>query len=365
MIKSVIILVLQNVVDMTAKVELGFILIMTTQVLPKVNSLGEWASLAVEKHFQKTLTHEPEVLKDQDPEELHQMRVGMRRLRSAAQGFKPVVALPKEAQDQKIGKIARCLGGLRDLDVLLEALESRYKPNLPVQEQAELDMAMQQLRKQRRQAFKKVREILGHKSYLMLKHKLQEWLDNPAYKNISQLPVKEVLPDLLLPEISQLFLHPGWLVGVEKEDLETSDNQDFLLQKTHSKYQAVKINNDVSSLKISDAEEGSLHSLRKEVKRVRYQMSLFTDFYGSTYQAYLKDLKEIQEYLGSLQDIVVLTEFLENVLQSKIDKVLPTLVKQLKQSREQALQKWQVLQRRYLNTEVRQNFRSELLRPAI
>ncbi|WP_210407691.1 CHAD domain-containing protein, partial [Hydrocoleum sp. CS-953] len=221
---------------------------MTTQVLPQVNSLGDWASLAFEKHFQKTLKHEPEVLKDRDPEELHQMRVGMRRLRSAAQGFGPVVALPKAAQDQKIGKIARCLGGLRDLDVLLEALENRYKPNLPTLEQIELDKAMQQLRKQRRHAFKKVRAILGDKSYLMLKQKLQEWLDSPIYTDISQLPIQEVLPDLLLPEISKLFLHPGWLVGVEKEDLETSDNQDFLLQKTNSKYQVVKINNDTSAI---------------------------------------------------------------------------------------------------------------------
>lgn len=338
---------------------------MTTQVLSKVNSLGDWASLAVEKHFQKTLSHEPEVLKDKDPEELHQMRVGMRRLRSAVKGFGPVVNLPKEAQDKNIGKIARCLGGLRDLDVLLEALENRYKPSLPAAEQAELDKVMKQLQKQRRHAFKKVREMLGHKSYLMLKQKLQEWLEKPVYTNIAQLPIQEVLPDLLLPEVSLLFLHPAWLVGIEKEYLEKTDNQDFLLQQTSSKYQVLSINNDKPMPKITLSEEESLHSLRKEVKRVRYQMSLFTDFYGSTYEAYVKDMKDIQEYLGDIQDIAVLRDFLENVLHSKIAKVLPTLAEQLKQNREQALQKWQLLQRRYLNTQVRHSFRSELLRPLI
>jgi len=348
---------------MTAKVELGFQLTMTTQVLPKVNSLGDWASLVFEKYFQKTLKHEPEVLKDRDPEELHQMRVSMRRLLSAARGFGAVVTLPKAAQHQKIGKIACCLGSLRDLDVLLEALENRYKPNLPPQEQFELNKALQHLGKQRRQAFKKVRAILRDKSYLMLKQKLQEWLDSPIYTDISLLPIQEVLPDLLLPEISQLFLHPGWLVGVEKEDLETSNNQDFLLQKTNSKYQVVKIKNDNYFISISELDEENLHSLRKEVKRVRYQMNLFTEFYSPTYEAYLKDMKELQEYLGALQDSVVLREFLENILQSNIDKVLPNLAKQLQESRDQALRKWQVLQRRYLNIQVRQNFRSELLRP--
>ena len=336
---------------------------MTTQVLPKVNSIGYWASLAFEKHFQKTLKHEPEVLKDQEPEELHQMRIGIRRLRSAAQGFGLVVALPKAAQDQKISKIARCLGDLRDLDVLLEALENRYKPNLPTLEQVEIDQALQKLREQRHQAFKKVRKIMKHRSYIMFKEKLQEWLNNPIYRDISQLPIQRVLPDLLLPEISQLFLHPGWLVGIEKEDLETRDNHDLLLQKTNSKYQVIKINNETSAINISDVEEKNLHSLRKKVKRVRYQMSLFTEFYGSTYEAYLKDMKELQEYLGDIQDSVVLRNFLESILPSNIDKVLPSLVKQLQQSREEALGKWQVLQRRYLNIQVRQNFRSELLRP--
>ena len=343
--------------------KLGFQLIMTTQVSPKINSLGDWASLAFKKYFYKTLKHEAEVLKDQDPEQLHQMRIGMRRLRFAAKGFRPVVALPKAAKDQRIGKIAHCLGGLRDLDVLLEALKNQYKPNLPTSEQVELDKALQKLLKQRHQAFKKVQKNLGHQSYLMYKQKFQEWLDNPIYKDVSQLPIQGVLPDLLLPEISQLFLHSGWLVGVEKENLETSDNHNFLLQKTNSKYQVIKINNNISAINISDAEEERLHSLRKEVKRVRYQMSLFTEFYGSTYEAYLKDMKELQEYLGDIQDSAIIRKFLENIWHTNIEKVLPNLVMQLKHSREKALRKWQVLQRRYLNIQVRQNFRSELLRP--
>ncbi|MCL2923837.1 MAG: CHAD domain-containing protein [Trichodesmium sp. MAG_R04] len=336
---------------------------MNTQVLQKSNSIGYWASLAFEKHFQKTLKHELEVLKDKEPEELHQMRIGIRRLRSAAQGFRLVVALPKAAQDQKIGKIARCLGGLRDLDVLLEALENRYKPNLSTIEQVEIEQALQKLREQRHQAFKKVRKLLKHQSYLMFKEKFQEWLNNPIYRDISQLPIQKVLPDLLLPEISQLFLHPGWLVGIEKENWETNNNHDFLLQKINSKDQVIKINDDTSAININDAEKKKLHSLRKKVKEVRYQMSLFTEFYGSTYKAYLKDMKELQEYLGDIQDGVVLRNFLESILQSNIDKVLPSLVKQLQQDREKALRKWQVLQRRYLNIQVRQNFRLELLRP--
>ncbi|MEB3224731.1 MAG: CHAD domain-containing protein, partial [Synechococcus sp.] len=42
---------------------------------------GDWAHQAIAKHYQKILSHETGVLADRDPEELHQMRVGMRRLR--------------------------------------------------------------------------------------------------------------------------------------------------------------------------------------------------------------------------------------------------------------------------------------------
>jgi CHAD domain-containing protein len=49
----------------------------------EAKTLGDWAKIAIQQHYQKILNHEPLVLKDKDPEELHQMRVGMRRLRTA------------------------------------------------------------------------------------------------------------------------------------------------------------------------------------------------------------------------------------------------------------------------------------------
>ncbi|NER99765.1 MAG: CHAD domain-containing protein, partial [Symploca sp. SIO1B1] len=65
-------------------------------------TFGHWGYLAVEKHFQKILKHEIEVIKDKDPEELHQMRVGMRRLRTTVTSFEGAISLPKAAQEKKI-----------------------------------------------------------------------------------------------------------------------------------------------------------------------------------------------------------------------------------------------------------------------
>ena len=80
----------------------------------------------IAKHTSKIIKHKVDVLKDQDPENLYQMRVGMRRLRSAISGFAIALDLPQTVSDRKIAKIGRSLGKLRDLDVLLAALSDDY-----------------------------------------------------------------------------------------------------------------------------------------------------------------------------------------------------------------------------------------------
>ena len=312
-------------------------------------TLGDRASLAIKKHFQKFIKHEANVLKDRSPEDLHQMRVGMRRLRSAITGFAPALDLPKPAQEKKIGNIARQLGTLRDLDVLREALQNHYKPALPSKEQKSLETALVHLDKQRRQTLEQVKETLEHNRYQSLKQSLKKWLKQPNYQEIAQIPIQEVLPDLLLPEVSKLLLHPGWLVGTEVKEGEV-----HILKELKPKMVEQQL-----------ADRGpALHSLRKEAKRIRYQMEVFSDFYGESYTAYLQDIKAIQEILGQMQDSFVLAEFLTDVLQSEIKSLLPTLADQLAQTSYQAWQQWQPLQQRYLNLEVRKGFHLAILQPS-
>ncbi|MEG4342324.1 CHAD domain-containing protein [Microcoleus sp. A003_D6] len=322
----------------------------SAKVKTQVKTLGDAASGAIEKYFRKTVEHEAEVIKDKDAEELHQMRVGLRRLRSAVTGFAPVLDWPKEASERKIGKVGRILGTLRDLDVMLESLQNRYYPNLPADEQEVLDEALLTLLKQRRRALKGVRAILEHKTYELLKKSIEEWLDKPKFRAIEHLPIAEVLPDLLLPQVSEFFLHPAWLLGTEYEDGK------------------VKVADDLNESAVEEklAAEGTmLHDLRKQAKRVRYLMNLFGDFYGETYEVYVEDVKAVQECLGDIQDCEVLGEFLTDFVDRDLKKELPKLAGLLAENRYAAWQKWQVLQRRYLNSEIRQGFRSALIHPAV
>jgi CHAD domain-containing protein len=323
-------------------------LIMKLATEPTVKTLGDYAYQAIQKHVKKTWKWEKSVKKDEDPEALHQMRVGMRRLRTAVTRFELALDVPKPISDKNIGKIARRLGSLRDLDVLKESLKNNYQPNLPRKEQESLRTAFTALAKQREDVLSSVQKTLKDESYKSLKDSLDKWLDKPIYKPLASITIQRVLPDLLLPEVSNFLLHPGWLIGTEVVESEI---------KVQHNWEAEKIEQQLTK-------EGEiLHSLRKEAKRIRYQMELFTDLYGESYAAYMTEVKNIQEILGTMQDSAVLTDWLTNVFKSEIKTELPTLATLLTENRYQSWQQWQPLQERYLKAETRHSFHLTILHP--
>ena len=306
----------------------------------QAKTFGDWATIAIAKHYKKILKHETKVLQDKDPEELHQMRVGMRRLRSTMTGFAPALDLP--INEKQIGKIAKVLGKLRDLDVLLETLTTSYASVLPKAEQKILSIAIKVLHKKRKKVFQQVKSTLKHQRYQQLKQIIDDWLKHPRYQQIAALEITEVLPDLLSPQISRLLLHPGWLVGVtiEAGKVKLSDKP------------APEI---VEQILIDRGQ--ALHDLRKEAKRSRYNMELFTNFYCDTYAHYLKQIKQIQSVLGEIQDSFVLREVLEQVLQANIADKMPTLDSKLQANRYYKWQEWEVLQQQFLDTKNRKDIR--------
>lgn len=313
-----------------------------------VQTLGNYAYEAVQKHYKKILKWEKSVKKDEDPEALHQMRVGMRRLRTAVSRFAIALDLPKPVSDKNIGKIARKLGSLRDLDVLKENLEKDYKPRLSHKEQTYLHTAFDAIAKQREQALSLVLTTLKDEAYKSFKQSMEDWLEKPIYKDLADISIGQVLPDLLLPEVSEFLLHPGWLIGTEFVDSQL---------KIHQNWEAEKIEQQLTK------EGETLHDLRKQAKRVRYQMELFSDLYSESYAAYIADVKSIQDILGSMQDSVVLTEWLENVFKSDMHSHLHGLTKLLADNRYQLWQNWQPLQERYLKIETRHGFHLTVLHP--
>lgn len=310
-----------------------------------LTTLKECTYNAIAKHTGKILKYEPKVMQDKDPEDLHQMRVGMRRLRSAIAGFAVALDLPSTIKEKSIGKIARSLGKLRDLDVLLDVLENNYSSLLPTGEQKSLDKVLKSLSKLRKKEVEQVQETLKSKLYLDLRKDLKEWLKKPQYQVIGNLPIQSVLPDLLLPQISHLLLHEGWLVGIEFSEEEI---------------QFIDYTNPETVENLLEDKEPVLHDLRKLAKKIRYNLDLFSPFYDENYQEQIKKIEQVQEVLGQIQDCSVLKATLDKILESDITKKMPELANLLTQTRWQKWQEWQDLQKHFFDKQNKKSLRQTI-----
>jgi CHAD domain-containing protein len=80
---------------------------------------GEYAYASLRRWFAAFLRHEPGTRLGEDPEELHDMRVAARRLRSIMGVFRRVLPMRFEAIREELRWISGELGAVRDLDVRL------------------------------------------------------------------------------------------------------------------------------------------------------------------------------------------------------------------------------------------------------
>ncbi|WP_008309525.1 CHAD domain-containing protein [Leptolyngbya sp. PCC 6406] len=314
-----------------------------------IPAMGAIAIEAISGYFEKAIRYEKAVLKDKDPENLHQMRVNMRRLQTALQVFAPAITLPETAQEADVAKITHRLGALRDLDVTTTLLAEQYLPDLPETEGKVLKRVLKNLGKGRQRAYKRVKTTLKGDSYQALKQSFALWSETPVYRITASQPFTTVLPDLVLPLLSQLWLHPGWLVATHRVG-----NQ---LQPLES-LEPIVIDYWVEDAGLA------LHSLRKQVKRVRYQLNLLSHHYGDRLQTDLARLQSLQEILGQLQDGWVLGDFLTKSV-PQWETTLPTLKALLIDSRHRAWHQWQPLQQYYLDPVHRDALRHILLVPGI
>lgn len=310
-------------------------------------ALSDYAHQVIRHNFQKVIDQEKDVFKNKDPEALHQMRVGMRRLRTAMRVFGNVVILP-DGISNAIGKIAKGLGETRDLDVLQQGMTDRYQSLLTEAEQPRFEKVMQHLGKQRKHSFMKLKTILKGDRYKNCKLLIQDWLVHPDYTTMGSVSVSEILPDLLLPLICQLFLHSGWLVGTTMQSgrlslipLENTEELNYQLRKFGDE----------------------LHDLRKQIKGVRYQAEFFAAFYEDEYRQRINEFRNMQEALGQLQDNTFLRDFLAALFKGDLAKALPTVEQVIQQDTQIFWQKWQPFQEHYLSLDFRQSLRSLLTTP--
>ncbi|NJK63012.1 MAG: CHAD domain-containing protein [Synechococcaceae cyanobacterium SM2_3_1] len=294
-------------------------------------TLGSQAYEILAHQYRQLRKNQPKVIKDRNPEDLHQMRVALRRLTTALQVFKESLQLPKAARRKQFKSLRSRLGKQRDLDVLLEDLRTNIYPQLPETEQNLVDQLLQKLQQRRRKAVDQTRKTLDQ-TFPELETTYSSWLDHPTFRSQAAFPLLSTLPELLTPLLSHLLLHPGWLLT--SADLTSP------------------LSPEVSAL---------LHDLRKTCKQVRYQCEFFAEYYGEAFHLWLQELKTLQEQLGVVQDIQVLRGLLDKTLSHNSE--LPYLHHLLQQRQLEALQTWQEIQSLYSDPEYRHDLYMVILHP--
>jgi triphosphatase len=94
------------------------------RVKPK-HTCAEAFSAILASATEQILANRQAVLETNDPEGAHQLRVGLRRLRSALRALRPLAASASLRQFESLARdIARCVGTLRDADVLISAIHA-------------------------------------------------------------------------------------------------------------------------------------------------------------------------------------------------------------------------------------------------
>lgn len=230
------------------------------------------ASEALTAIVQECLTHlqsnQDMVLYGKDVEGVHQMRVALRRLRSALNVFGCVSS--KQHCKYLIAElkwITGILGNARDLDVLITQTMPPLIKHL--QNEPSLILLEKQARKHRLQAYADTREAINAQRYQRLLLTLEDWLANERW-------------------------------GAEKI---MNDRADEIAQSMLSKrYKQLKKSG--KNLSQDDAEER--HATRIAAKKLRYAAEFFADFYPPKQtKAFIKRLSKLQDQLGLMNDINV------------------------------------------------------------
>jgi len=209
------------------------------------------------------------VIKDEDSEDVHQMRVATRRLRASLQVVEGVYDHTLIQRYRRgLRRIAQALGAVRDGDVFLEHVTS-YRESLPEADRARLDPLITAVANERARARAQLLNDLATKRYQKFKREFSEFLTTPGGGALEA------------PE-------PGITERV----------RDFAGSAIWRRYELWRTYETV----LPNATSETLHQARIAGKRLRYTLEFFAEALGPKVDQLLTRLTAVQENIGTLQD---------------------------------------------------------------
>ncbi|TDH63809.1 CHAD domain-containing protein [Dankookia rubra] len=208
------------------------------------------------------------------PEGVHQMRVGLRRLRSVLKVFRPAAGCPALQEfDAGLKALADRLGPARDWDVFLGGLGAKVAEALPGDK--------------RIAALLKAAEAKRQAAYAALRAEL----DGSGFRR------------LVLAGLGLLLQRP-WRQEAEADRLARLEESlpDFAAALLDKRWH--KLCSEGEDIEAHSAE--ALHEVRLEAKRLRYATELFAPLWpGKATRRFQKRLSALQEELGIANDTAV------------------------------------------------------------
>ncbi len=167
-----------------------------TPALSSEPSAAEVVTASIAAAVTTLMQRDPGVRLGGDPEDVHQARVALRRLRSHLRTFKVLVE-PEWSDElrQETGWLAGELGGVRDREVLLERLESEIE-RLEPRDRKPAQSLTERLRVELEHARAELRAAFDSDRYLDLIELLIEAARRPRLTEEALAPAAEVLPAL-------------------------------------------------------------------------------------------------------------------------------------------------------------------------
>jgi len=222
-----------------------------------------------------------------DEEGVHQMRVGIRRLRAALGLFREVAPCPSDLRAD-LGWLRTELGAARDWDVFSGGtLSSVTSANPEEKELAQLQqVAMDMARENRQRAAASVSSV----RYSRLLLSLGGWVRGARWRGSAAQAEREVLD-----------------AGFETFAVK-------LLERSHRKLLK-------RGKRLSTATPPERHKVRIAAKKVRYSAEFFRSLYpAGQLRPYLKALTVLQDVLGRLNDTIVADVLLRRIAQMRPDQ---------------------------------------------
>jgi len=215
-------------------------------------------------------------------ESLHDMRVATRRMRAAIRIFGHGFT-PKTLKFLKSGlkETAQALGWVRDWDVFIEKFTA-YQQELPAHEQSGLAPLLEYCHMQRDLARTKMLVHLDSKEYEKFKAKVTIFLKTEGL-GVNPIPMDKPIPYQIRHVAPSLI---------------------------YNRYEAVRAYEPF----LTNGSVELLHQLRINFKHFRYALENFQEILGEEGAMVIAEIKQMQDYLGNLNDAQVACQFLDNFL---------------------------------------------------